>query len=527
MAPNDVDAGGEILEAHSRRARGQCWTILLFLCLYLVVAAGILAKPLDRSDYWVHLSVIRALAEGDAIEKISVHRNTTSILRLHDPYHALLALIMSRTALKWTNLLAAAALFNTALLFTGMIYLGRKLARRWTMPICLGMTVLFLWGTGYSWSNEIYFSILPKYGSYPSTLAWAISFFIMGLVLEWRRCGGIYRLLLAAGLSGLVITIHALTAVMFTLTFPVLWVWTTHTTWWKRALVLYPLPAVALSLLWPHNSLIGQLGFAHVGGPGANRVSNRILFWPDMPLALGPAWLGIVLVGWAPRRWRRPLVAGIIVYLSAWLGTSALGMRLSHRFVFFLGFVMQMAIAVAVERFLRIGLRRGQRHPALFRAVLTGAAVLLIPWAPLHLWRLGMIYNDRVRFREMTLQPSLVDRYESACLALRRALPEGAVVLVDPNDTRIFAAYGISAIPSRGLSQSPASSLDPDFLDSLVVSARKAGATHFVVDHILLDRDDLRPREAANLRRRGEVTRFSPEFTVLEFRGATGSGLQN
>jgi hypothetical protein len=502
--------------------RWRAWALLLYAALYVVAALGILAKPLDRRDYWVHMAVVCALAEGKDLGSIPIGNNRAALDRLNDPEHALWAAVMRHTGWKATDVFVAAGLVNLAVLLGGMFFLARSLSRSWIMAACLPAVLLLVWGTGYVWSSEYSYSVLPVFASYPSILAWGLSFSALGLVHRWL-CGGGWRwLIVAAALGGLAITVHALTAVIFTLPFPVMWVWLRRVSWRRRiAVCVFPALAILISMLWPHNSLFGQLWTQYQKGArlGGNAIDNCFLLSYGL-LPLGPIWAGALFVFWAPRSWRRPLIAGIAVYGLAWIGLSLLGVPLAHRFVFYLAFALHLAIVGALVRGLR-GWSEFRSKKSFAQISQMGAAILVllfIPWAPMQVGRVAAACRHRIAFQTHSFRPSEVARYEESCRLLRKSMPEGEHVMVDERSYRILAAFGVPVVVDGGLIEGRFDALDPDTLEVVKRSAEATGATHFLVDYILLSRSELKPWEQKGIDSLGRVTRLTPDFTLVELR---------
>jgi hypothetical protein len=378
--------------------------------------------------------------------------------------------------------------------------------------------MLVFWGQGYDWSNEYHLSVLPRVAPYPSTLAWGLSFIVFGLVHSWSRRGGGARLCAAALIGGLTVAVHGLTALMFTLSFPVLWVWMQQTGWRRRwAVCIYPVACLFLSLVWPHNWIIQQVRTALAGwtaGPHATVVSAGFL-WPErMLVALGPILAGFFFLALAPRRWRRQLVAGAVAYSVLWVGGSCLGVPLAHRFAFFLIFVLHLTVAVSVARGFRIWTRRGKASArAAFPVGLAAAAVLLIPWAPYHAFRIVEICRQRVDIEARALRPSSLGLYEQACQDLVRSLPEGATIIADKRTAKRLPAFGLPVVQGGGMEERHLKVPGPDFLAAVQRSADSHGATHVVVDL-----EALAPTAGAFLESLGSVKTLAPHLTLVELR---------
>jgi hypothetical protein len=305
---------------------------------------------------------------------------------------------------------------------------------------------------------------------------------------------------------------------MFTLSFPVLWVWMERTAWRRRWTVcIYPVACLFLSLVWPHNWIIQQVRTALAGwtaGPHTAVVSAAFL-WPErMLVALGPIPAGFFFLALAPRRWRRQLVAGAVAYSVLWVGGSLLGVPLAHRFAFFLVFVLHLTVAVSVARGFRVWARRGKAGArAAFPVGLAAAAVLLIPWAPYHVFRIMETCRQRVDVKTLALRPSSLRLYEQACRDLVRSLPEGATIIADKRTAKRLPAFGLPVVPGGGMEGSPLKTLGPDSLDTIRRSADSHGATHLAADL-----EALAPPARRFLESLGPVTLLAPHLALVELR---------
>jgi hypothetical protein len=521
------------------RARWTTATVLGYLVLYGTVGLALICKPFNTGDYCVHLSVIRSLAEGRALQDNPLSEG--AIERLHDPEHVFWAFVMRHTSLSGTNLMALAGLVNVGVFFAGVAMLGRSLGPRRTMPLMLLLTLLFLWGVGYNWSNEYSFSMLPVGGAYPSTLAWGVSFMVLALCHTWSRHGGAARLVVAALLMAFVAAQHALTACMFTLWFPVMWVWLGRTTWRRRlTLAAFPFAALVISLLWAWNSVLTQLQLVRVATENSGVTARAFHFLrPSVSLlALGPALAGLAFLPLAPRSWRRRLAAGAAIYATAWLCGSLLRITLAHRFVFFLVFALQLPVAGALARGVGLLSRRAEARRRLAGVWTAAFAVLLLPWAPLQLWGATSHIRARISLRPLEIRPSRYAPYESVAEALAKRLNPNDRVLTDRTTAKLLAGLGVPIVQDGGLSGEDIwmpprldrsfSSLDPDYFDLVRWRHSVTGATHLLISHNdVLGRDKLAPWEKQALKSLGWISSSSPGFTLVKFRKEKGGGGQS
>lgn len=501
--------------------RLTAFTISSYLFLYALIGLAVLAKPFNTGDYSVHLGVINALSEGRDLASLPFPGD---VMRLRDPQHVFWAAMKNLTNLSGTDTMALAGLANLAIFFIGVAVLARSLGPRRMLPLMLLLTLLLAWGQGYRWSNEYSLSVLPIVAPFPATLAWGLSFMVLALCHNWSRHGGRWQLLTAIALMAFVAAQHALTAFMFTLWFPVMWVWLGRTTWRRRWIIACgPLAALALSLAWPYENFIGQL--ASVGSSGASMsLQPRALHFlrPSVALpALGPAWAGIFFLPLAPKSWRRRLIAASAIYFTAWIGLSLAGVRLSHRFVFFLGFALQLPIAGAAARvagvFMRMGLRANLAAPWVALA-----ALLLMPWTPLHLVEVTAPARARVDIGRRAITPSPYSAYEALASRLKDCVNRDTLILTDHSTGKMLAAYGAPVVPDGGLDASNGgfTSLAPSALE--FVRARRAitGATHLLFSPTqLLGRPNLTEQEFSALNSLGRASTPSAGFLLIEFKG--------
>ncbi|MHC4479885.1 MAG: hypothetical protein ACYS1C_02810 [Planctomycetota bacterium] len=493
-------------------------TAPLYVAVFGIVSLSVMAKPWPGSDYWVHLAAVRTLAAGGEMAELSqtLHVSPALAQRHQEPLHLLCAAVLRRSGLSGSDVMVLAGILNVAVFLGGMLFLCRCLSCRWTLPVSLLVVTMLLWGTGYGWSSEYALSALPRVASYPATLAWGLSFFAFGLLHAWSRRGGLHLLGAAVVLGAAVTVVHGLTALMFTLSLPVLWVWTGRVSWRRRlAVCIYPLVALGLSLLWPHHSIVEQALAVTARGvtqAGAAQKSFGFL-WPErMLVALGPIPAGLLFLALVAPRWRRRLGASTVAYGLLWVGASLAGVPLGHRFVFFLAFLLHLTIALALARGLCAWeLRPGAAKAALPPVALVACVMLLIPWGPLQTFRVADILRRRCDPETLAIVPSDLSLYEEACAALREDLPAGARIISDGFTARRLAACGLPVVPGGGLVREPSEFVGTDFVRAAAESARQHGATH-----LALEPGERDAEEQENLEALGVVMRLAPHLVLVE-----------
>ncbi len=514
------------------RRRELTVAVLLYLAVFAALSLTILSKhlPGDGYDYWVHLAAIRALAEGSTPAHLPLGSDPVLLQRHYDPSHVVWALVLRHTSLTGTDVMALAGIVYIAVFLSGLAFLASRFRPPALTASCFLVVMLFMWGMGYGWSNEYYFSILPQVAAYPSTLAWGLSLFAFGLIETWSRRGGVLRLAGATLLGLAAAAIHPLTALMFTLTFPVLWVWLSPTTWRRRwAVLVYPGVALALSLLWGHTNALQQLHSIMGNGEmhfGVMRSTAERFFSPGRALqALGPAPAGMVFLLCVQRRLRLPLAAGMAVCAVAALGGALAGVPMAHRFIFFLVFVLHMTAALGLQHGWRLWRHRRRLAPerkwstARVPAALAAVAMLLFPWVPLHVWRTALQAASRVDVSTLRLRPSPLVQLEESCTQLRSTLPPDGRVLTDRGMVAELAAFGVPIVPMGGLRGGPPATVGAAFVQRVAGRVPGTGATH-----LLIRWKKLEPRERRTLSALGTVTTMPPDLVVVRLKESVRQG---
>jgi hypothetical protein len=508
------------------RRRELLAALVLYLGVFTAVSIALLMKhmPGDGSDYWTHLAAIRALAEGRSPADLPLRPGPDMLERHYDPSHLAWAIVLRHSGLSGTDVMALAGIVHVAVFLCGLAFLASRLGPPALTASCFLVVMLFLWGTGFGWSNEYYLAVLPKVGPYPSMLAWGLSLFALGLVETWSRRGGALRLAGAMLLGALTVAVHPLTALMFGISFPVLWVWLARTSWSRRwAALLLPGAALALSLAWGHATFLTQLRMVlenplvRLGQPSQGALGSPVS--PQTLLALGPLPVAVVFLAWVPRRRRRQLAAGIGLYALAWLGGTLLGVPLAYRFIFFLAFVLHMTAGLALAFGWRLWRRRRRLaasrrwSPARVPAAVLATALLLAPCAPLQAYRLAGMAAGRLDVRALCLRPSPLVQLEDSCARLRAEMGRGRMVLSDSVAGRHLAAFGLPVVPPRWLPEEPPEELTPMFVRHAANSARAAGASY-----LLFRRAELTGQEKRILARQGAVRRMPPDVVLVQLR---------
>jgi hypothetical protein len=358
-----------------------------------------------------------------------------------------------------SNALALAGLINLTLFFLGLAALSRAFSRgrdSHVLQMLLTLYVLFLAGTGWGYSNEYLYSLLYTIASYPSVLAWGLSFFALACVFRYVQSPDWRRLMLAAVLAGVVLIIHALTAVMFTLPFCGLILLLYRRPFPKacRAVVLFGLAAVLLSLVWPFNNVVWQLGrYATPASGVAGAISPKhrwFLSTKALTLAYGPTLSVLPLLFLLKGRTRLLLLVPTCAYAVAWIGGGYAGIGLSHRFQFFLVFCLQFGAALFFWHHWRQYLYAASRHRrarATGFVLLSGLVLVPFPWHPIQsVYEVCSFIRSRVNITGLSINKPLFVMLEEIAGELQGAIPPNARVVADKKHRLAIDMVGIPVL---------------------------------------------------------------------------------
>lgn len=340
-------------------AEGQRAAHVLLVATALILLAAVAHRTWHHgfvSDFWEHAASVRALAE----RPLAPHHPMLDLAAPHEflsPYALLLGLVVRLSGASAVTVLELAALANLVLFLAALSFFVRRLApgNPWA-PVAALLCILFLWGEkAWFWSGFFHLAVLPLVAPYPSTVAAALVFLVLGFQLGAGNAPpSAGRLAAVALVFALVLLIHAITAVVLACGLMACWL---HGTRVRPATVVRDAAGLGtalaagaiLALSWPYYPL-GDLLFGTQGAAfhAANAGFARHVF-----ARTWPAWLGIpALVVRVARDRRDPLVwweLGLVgaFGVGTWSGHDAAG-----RVVSFAVMVPQIALGVLIGEWL-------------------------------------------------------------------------------------------------------------------------------------------------------------------------------
>ncbi len=346
------------------------------LGLYLVVAAPISAlfawamlsgPPFIYSldtDFWEHSAVIR-----EWMHDLWVPKNPHLLMDVgtprYTPHYFFLAALGKTLDLDAITVLTISAVVNFLLLLAGIFLFFRTYFQNRYAPL-LGLIVLLtFWGTGWTWSSVYQLRSLMYVGPYPSTFAFAMTFWCLWLQLFILRekTPDIRCHAALATMVAVVFASHLFNGAFAIATLLLLAMLYDGADMKARlstaaAIVI----GTGLSELWPYYSVF-KVTLGVSGGDAGNWADPWNLLWldrtaflldhqfykPDVVLkALGPAMLGILCVGiLACKRTQWFIVFGALVMLAPYIVNLFVRIPLGHRFLIFFVFYLHLSLVWA------------------------------------------------------------------------------------------------------------------------------------------------------------------------------------
>ena len=368
----------------------------------------------------------------------------------YSPYLVLLALVGKLLGVSPYRALQLAGCANLVLFCASAAYLFARhsLHRRWELAAtCFLFVTLFVRWKYFDWSSETSVVALGWVQAYPSTIAWVLAFFVLGLLKGGVERGRVGSLAAIAGAVALLLLTHGLTA-SWIVGISGLYGFVSSVRQRSALPLLQLLAALAggfgLALLWPYSPLLGQSSLL-AAQEGAPFGASPFIDFPNLYYLALPCAAYLVL------RLRRHgfWLLGMVVTLGVLMLWRRLGIDYGNRYAFFGAFFAQFLLAEVMALGL-LGLSRplyelsaARRRPWLDRPLTLAVALsALSAWQPSPMWR---EYGKAVRPPWALLRaPSAHDAYYARFGALKPLLTGDDVVLAQSSDGLVFDLAAIT-----------------------------------------------------------------------------------
>ncbi len=216
------------------------------------------------------------------------------------------------------------------------------------------LSVLCLWGTGWTGANAYKFSALLYTAYFPSVVSFSCALLALSLQLHHIRTGGCLSLAGMCAFGSLSFVNHPLTGTFFFISSALLYIERSRTL--KKGAAEYAgivLCSIVFVHIWPYYDFFADLGQIAAGGMGATwdyRLTRSYLY-SDIAVRILPAIAGMPVLAWcAIKKKFFYLTAGFVIFCTIYSAGCVFDISLSERFVFFWVFCLQLSFAFLCRR---------------------------------------------------------------------------------------------------------------------------------------------------------------------------------
>ena len=439
------------LAPDDRRSRLVCRALALLVFTGFVSYFGLVCfRQRWSGDFQLYCAAVTRVYEDALQPSHEAVMAPASESFAYSPYLVLLALVGKLLGVSPYRALQLAGCANLVLFCASAAYLFARhsLHRRWELAAtCFLFVTLFVRWKYFDWSSETSVVALGWVQAYPSTIAWVLAFFALGLLKGGVERGRLGSLAAIAGVVALLLLTHGLTA-SWVVGISGLYGFVSSVRQRSARPLLQLLAALAvgfgLALLWPYSPLLGQSSLL-AAKEGAPFGASPFIDFPNLYYLALPCAAYLVL------RLRRHgfWLLGMVVTLGVLMLWRRLGIDYGNRYAFFGAFFAQFLLAEVMALGL-LGLSRplcelsaARRWPWLDRPLTLAVALgALSVWQPSPMWK---EHGKAVRPPWALLRaPSAHDVYYARFGALKPLLTGDDVVLAQSSDGLVFELAAIT-----------------------------------------------------------------------------------
>ena len=228
------------------------------------------------------------------------------------------------------------------------------------------VSLLFLWGSGWTGANAYMFSALLYTAYFPSVVSFSLSLLALYFQLRFLRYNKKGFLVAEILLGSIAFINHPLTGIFFFICSGLLYI--EEKRFDQKTLAQYALSAgsaLLLMLLWPYYSFFATLLKVATGemGQAADYQITQHYLHSNFLVRSGPALAGIpCIILFLKRKSYLMLTGGFVIFSLIYLTGYVYKISLTERFVFFIMFSLQLAASrMCREWFSPLPLQQGTR----------------------------------------------------------------------------------------------------------------------------------------------------------------------
>ncbi len=308
----------------------------------LVLFFHLLTPWAMEDDYWETSATVREIARNPLHPQnplLALGEGTSPRIV---PYTLLWGSVMRLTSLPLPATMILAALVNILMLTSGLYRFVSQKFKNDRLPLYVLLTMLLLWGAGYSQANAYQLEILVWSAPYVGIAAFAICFHALAGLQRFLDLRSWYGLSEYTLLSIVVFLTHPITAAF-------LFVAALALLFESRSLKLIvllqvvPLLCLAVALVWPF------FDYWTVLTKGSSEAWFVSPMFSNRPAAIGTAFVGIPILAYFVYRRRVSFLAyGFAMCAAAYLASDILDVLIGGRFLFWAMVFLHIGIALYV-----------------------------------------------------------------------------------------------------------------------------------------------------------------------------------
>lgn len=332
------------LPSHHRRQ--YLLASLLLLLMVTWTAWSTKRGPLiELYDFGEHAASIRVMSHNllSPSNPLLATDGTTTLR--YTPYIFILALFKQLGGLDLFTVIQLASLVSFLLLLAGIYLWGKAYFRDETMPLYILITLLFLWGKPFDYSNEYSFRFLTYSLFYPSTFTFNLSFLGLYFILVYARCEKLRYYFLYLLCAVFIFLAHPLTASFFLLGAGLHMVTEgdkrlKHTALFGVSVLI----VLASALLWPYHPFWDAV----ISSTTTDWYYPFRMYLYDTSnlYRMGPALLGLPVVFFFLLRKKHAFISlGFCLCASIYVLSYLVNIRLGERYIFFTMVFLHLALA--------------------------------------------------------------------------------------------------------------------------------------------------------------------------------------
>ncbi len=322
---------------------------LFSLVLILILASVSLSAQrgpfIELYDYGEHAACIRELSVHPFSPRNPMLTADGSTTLRYTPYMLLLALTKKVFHLNIFTIINLASIISFFLFIVGVYLWSKEYFKSEVLPLYVLVTLLFLWGKPFDYSNEYNFRFLMYTSFYPSTFVFNLSFLGLYFLLNYTRYESYRNYLLYLLVATFAFLTHPLTGSFFLLSSFIVTITEGENrlkNWWLFCLSL--LIIALCSLLWPYYSFIDAV----IKSTTTDWYSSfrMYLYEAKNIYKMGPALLGLPLIFLFFVKRKYPFISlGFVSCSLIYVLSYSVNIRLGERYIFFMIFFLHLSLA--------------------------------------------------------------------------------------------------------------------------------------------------------------------------------------